>query len=263
MEQVCLKSFVAHGHDTVLYSYEPIDNAPDGVTVEDARIIIPDFKLFDHFNSIAAFADRFRVEMIAQTGRIWVDADVACLKPFPNDDYVFAKSGRYYLNGIVGFPSQSKTLQMLREFLNNPMLELDDEWKTRTYFKRREIEYLPAKEGHFTISDEEKAKLPYIFFGPLALNHFLLKTGEGRHALPEHLFYAQPAIDIKVNYNRPWRIGINPPEDAFALHGVGGTPFRKMWNRRGVFNEPHPNSFVGKLCKEHDIDPMAAPYVPK
>ena len=37
LEQVCLKSFVDHGHRTILYTYGAVAGVPDGVEVLDAK----------------------------------------------------------------------------------------------------------------------------------------------------------------------------------------------------------------------------------
>ena len=41
IEQLCLKSFVDHGHRTILYAYEDVPNVPAGVEVMDAALIYP------------------------------------------------------------------------------------------------------------------------------------------------------------------------------------------------------------------------------
>jgi hypothetical protein len=41
LEQLCLKSFLDHGHEVTLYTYEGVTNAPEGTVVADARPMFP------------------------------------------------------------------------------------------------------------------------------------------------------------------------------------------------------------------------------
>ena len=93
MEQLCMGSFLTHGHDFHLYTYAPIDNVPTGVTVQNANDILPESMVFryrDH-HSYAGFANFFRYKLLLERGGWWVDTDAICLKPFDFvDDHVFA-----------------------------------------------------------------------------------------------------------------------------------------------------------------------------
>jgi hypothetical protein len=83
VEILCIKSFLAHKHTFVLYTYNKITNIPDGAIVKDANEIMPlqpDFKTKD--GSIAPFSDVFRLQMLYNIGGWWVDLDVVCIKSF-------------------------------------------------------------------------------------------------------------------------------------------------------------------------------------
>ena len=41
MERLCLSSFVHNDHSIELYSYEDIENVPDGVVIRDGNEILP------------------------------------------------------------------------------------------------------------------------------------------------------------------------------------------------------------------------------
>lgn len=93
MEQICLKSYLRHGHPVVLYTYDlSIGNVPDGVEIRDGNEIIP-LSLFHYrdFTSLAAFSDYFRFKLLLEHGGWWVDTDTICIKPFDfESEYVFA-----------------------------------------------------------------------------------------------------------------------------------------------------------------------------
>lgn len=87
VEQLCIQSFLDHGHIFHLYIYEEIENVPPGAKVYDARAIIPKDKIFRFQDgwgkgSVAGFADLFRLLLLQKNGGWWVDMDIICLKPF-------------------------------------------------------------------------------------------------------------------------------------------------------------------------------------
>lgn len=60
IEQLCMKSFLYHGHQVDLYAYTDIKGVPSGVNMCDANEIVESEKVFKHMGSYAAFADLFR-----------------------------------------------------------------------------------------------------------------------------------------------------------------------------------------------------------
>jgi hypothetical protein len=75
-------SFLAHGYDIQLWSYGAPANRPGGVTLRDAREILPETRIFRYSNgSLAAFANLFRYAVLARHGGLWSDTDVICLIP--------------------------------------------------------------------------------------------------------------------------------------------------------------------------------------
>lgn len=98
MEIMCLRSFIAHGHDFVLYTYGPVVGVPEGVTVVDGNSVLSsdEYKPSD-FLCASNFSDFFRMKLMRDVGGWWVDMDALCLRPFDFEaPYVFgseAKSG--------------------------------------------------------------------------------------------------------------------------------------------------------------------------
>ncbi len=89
LEQLCMRSFVAHGHRVLLHVYDQPANVPNGVTLADAGKILPRERLFKHAESgsFAMFADGFRYRLLLEQGGLWVDTDMVCLKPFDFRDH--------------------------------------------------------------------------------------------------------------------------------------------------------------------------------
>jgi hypothetical protein len=83
MEQMCLTSFVRHGHRVRLFTYGPVKNVPSGVEVAAATEIPPWSAAFrTRDGGYANFADVFRYKLLAERGGWWVDCDVVCVRPW-------------------------------------------------------------------------------------------------------------------------------------------------------------------------------------
>lgn len=111
IEQTCLSSFIANGHNMVLFVYDMDLKVPDGIIKRDASEILPESRIFKVDNSYGPFADMFRYKMIKETGFVWTDTDNICLRSdwdFP--EYVFGEQGGGHglcANGIIKAPSDS------------------------------------------------------------------------------------------------------------------------------------------------------------
>ncbi len=92
MEQLCILSFLRHGHPFRLYTYGPVENVPSGAEICDANEVIPQSRIFRYANgSLAGFANFFRYKLLLEQGGWWVDLDVICLRPFDfSAEYVFS-----------------------------------------------------------------------------------------------------------------------------------------------------------------------------
>jgi len=119
LEQLCLSSFAAKGYRVTLYSYEEI-LVPRGVTLEDARAIIPENEVFRNpppSMSYAGFSNVFRYELLAhKPDEVWIDTDVIALeKSLPSSDYLFGFETKAFVNGaILRLPQNSELLNSLR-----------------------------------------------------------------------------------------------------------------------------------------------------
>lgn len=115
MGQLSAESFLAHGHDLHMYAYHRIENAPAGVTLLDAREILPEAKVIPQQRgfgrgSYAPFADLFRYRLLWERGGWWSDVDMVCLRPwqFPATRIVASywrrKRANTPLNCVLRFP---------------------------------------------------------------------------------------------------------------------------------------------------------------
>lgn len=94
-QRLCLRSFVDHGHEIVLYCYDRID-VPDGIERGDAAEFFPRDRVFYYSKgpgagSVSAFSNLFRYRLLHDRGGWWTDTDVICLsRDVPETDMVFA-----------------------------------------------------------------------------------------------------------------------------------------------------------------------------
>lgn len=125
IENLCLSSFIYHGHTFNLFVYDMSMLVPEGVNKLDAREIIEEKKIFKTDNSYGPFADMFRYKMIQQTGLTWTDTDNICLqKKWKFPEYLFGMQGgphKIVANGVLRAPKDS-------DFINE-LVEISQEFK--------------------------------------------------------------------------------------------------------------------------------------
>lgn len=89
LERLALRSYVAHGYDVDLYSYEPVAGVPDGVRRCVGEDILPRDRIFTvskgwGAGSFANFADLFRYHLLRLKGGWWFDLDIVALRRLPD-----------------------------------------------------------------------------------------------------------------------------------------------------------------------------------
>lgn len=124
-EQLCIASFLYHGHEFHLYTYEFIKNVPEGTVIKDASEIISSDKIFKYGKgkaSYAGFANWFRYKLLFEKGGFWVDTDVVCMKPFQFDsELIFGLESDKNANvAVLSFPKRHEACSFLIDFCENP-----------------------------------------------------------------------------------------------------------------------------------------------
>jgi hypothetical protein len=106
-ECVCLRSFLDHGHDFELYTYDPALSVPTGVRLRDAAEFIAESEVFTYQEgfgkgSPSAFSNLFRYKLLIERGGWWVDTDVVCLtKQIPHVTEFFAYQDTTLVNSAI------------------------------------------------------------------------------------------------------------------------------------------------------------------
>ena len=239
---VCLASFVTQGHPVTLYAYGRIGNAPPGVVLEDAAAIVPEriCAPFARLGKYAQFANYFRYRMLAaRPGICWVDTDAYCLRAFAPEDHIFGwQGGDVIANGILALPPDSPVLAEL-------LAMFEDRYFVPGWIGRRRYLFRAlAALGH----PVPRERYPWGSLGPLALTHYLKKSGLDRFAKPVSYFYPLhwSGIDRLFDPNADWGDMLR---GAYSIH---------LWNevlrRREDRHEPPAGSLLWKILRGEPIN---------
>ena len=91
MEQLSIRSFLDQGYSFHLYTYQDVENIPQGTTICRGEEILPADEIFCYQSgygkgSYSAFSNCFRYKLLLDRGGWWTDLDSVCLRPLDFDD---------------------------------------------------------------------------------------------------------------------------------------------------------------------------------
>jgi hypothetical protein len=207
MEQLCIKSFLANGHEFHLYCYNEIENVPEGTTICDGNEILPESEVFSYQvgpgkGSYSAFSNYFRYKMLEMKGGWWVDTDIICLKPFDHKgEFVFSSE-------ITHENTQHTTSSVIKAPAGNDF----------SYY------------CYNICADQDKKTLEWGTVGP--------KLVKGAVEFFEMEAYVQePHVFCPMGYQHAplivqEGIDIDFPEETYAVH-----LWNEMWRRHGIDKE--------------------------
>jgi len=79
LQRISASSFIHHGFEVNIWSYNDNINAPKGSKVCNAREILGESRIFKYENgSYAGFSNLFRYAVLSEIGGLWADMDVIC-----------------------------------------------------------------------------------------------------------------------------------------------------------------------------------------
>lgn len=257
LEQLCLTSFVAHGHEVLLFTYGEVKNVPEGVRICDGRDVIDtdDFILHGRTQSVALFSDLFRFHMIKAIPEIiYIDTDVFCLKPLDFDDpFLFGfeeyrNPRAWRLNGaVLRLPPESQILAKMLTFM-------EDQHPAPVWIKPKfqgEMKARAAAGDPMHVSE-----LPWGIWGPLGITAFAGQTGEHTHAKSVDVLYPVPFPERRILFKRPAKTMHYLTEDSHTIHMWA--PIKKFAAARFDGLCP-PLSYIGHQLTKYGIAPEKAP----
>ena len=122
MEKLCIRSFMANGHEFHLYTYGKLEGVQEGCIVKDANEIISEEKI-KQLPCVQQSADFFRVAMLLKKGGWYVDMDSVCLRPYDfAAEYVWAgcdSDSTVLHNSAIKVPANSPIMRAWYDHINN------------------------------------------------------------------------------------------------------------------------------------------------
>lgn len=260
LEQLCLKSFVDQGHQTILYTYGDVKGVPAGVEIRDGNDVLntDNFITHDRTGSVALFSDLFRFHMIAKDPDIiYVDTDVYSVRPFPGgESHIFGyefyvpERQKGQVNGaILRLPQDSPALQGLLAFTQ-------DEYPIPEWLPARHLDGI--KERAAAGAPMHVSEMPWGIWGPLGVTAFLAQSGEIAHARDVDVYYPMPFADRRKFTRRPAVTRALMTDETRCIHIWA--PIKRFCAKRfdGI---PPEGSFLAERLAHHGIDPREAPVI--
>lgn len=254
----CLKSALRAGHSVHIYTYNDLENVPNGVAIKAAEEIIPrsEFFTFDgiaqieQHGSAAPFSDVFRYELLSQSKGIWIDWDVYFIKP------VICEPP--FLIGWEGHRSWANALHPFRPMAGNALLWLPPDSPVLTALS--DLTKYPYKMPPW-LSRRLKAKIQaklegrpffpgaarYAEFGPIALNYFVKKLRMQKFVSHYRHYYPVGYREVEEFLKDDTRFRSTLSTDTKTIH---------LWNSafRRVANQHAPKGSFADRIKEESLD---------
>ena len=250
VERLCLQSFVDMGHPITLYSYEPIENVPDGVEKRDAREILPEpatYITHARTGSPAPHADRFRYHLLRKRpGVIWADTDAYCLRPFvPVDGYFVGycnAASSLVNNGVLALPADSTALQTLLDYTADEFAILP--WLPEAQLDEACRRSMSGDPMHVT-------EMPWGVWGPAALTWAMRRSREIRHALPPDALYPVLYEDRRRFFRRAALLRRHVSDRTASIHLYGRRVRSRLTKEHG--DVPPPGTILHHLGLKHGL----------
>lgn len=240
IERLSLRSFVAHGHPVVLYSYGEVSGVPAGVEQRDAAEVLPRAMaetLRYRNGSYALFSNMFRMELQKRELGMWVDADVVAMRPMDLDGpFVVGRESDRFLNGAI--LKLSPDSPVLRDWLTTAASGKVPPWLP---FHRAPKAWLRQTLGG-TIHPSE---LPFGTFGPKSITALAARHGLTGAAQPEPVFYPLHPREAVRLYDPTLALGSIVTEATRTIH---------LWNEKlGALKKTAPpeGSILSDLLRRY------------
>ncbi|CUH79820.1 hypothetical protein [Tropicibacter naphthalenivorans] len=243
LHQLCLASFVHHGHKVTVF-YDGTDVAPvvpDGVdTVPAAEVW--DRKAHGHGKAPASMvSDLFRLYLLKQTPMMWVDCDVLCVQPLPDDPFHIGKEHGGMVNGaVLRLPPESATLNQLIDWFEDPHFVphwLNDAQQAK----------VDAAEPGNRLETAFRLVRPAV--GPRALRHTIRAMKEDNHLRRPEVYYPVRGVYSDVFFNPHGGAEESLSFDTLTVH-----LYASMIRPFHTKHMPAKSSFIAQYAREIGFD---------
>jgi hypothetical protein len=216
MERLSVNSFLRHGHEYHLYSYEDIVNLPRGAVLKDARQIHPTFEMIRNRDGKvlgAAFSDLFRYKLLHDRGHYWADLDVVCIRPFDFDEPVVLAAELHRPNVKLKHPIDTQS----NIGINCNVM--------RFPARSAEMAFCYEQALHF-----DRSQLVFGEIGPELTTRCALKFELQRFIKPPRTFNPVNYFDFRDLVNPRRKPMISP--DTYAIHLWSGAWGNRTWKQK-------------------------------
>ena len=238
LEQLCLVSGLACGHQVRLFSYQPkqLRGVPSGVEVYDAAEVMPRERMLAYADSgsFALGSNFWRYEMLAKGLGYWIDLDVLLLKAFSADDeYVFGEEHEGGLNNAVLYaPANS---EFVRDLCSLPQANRCPPW----FGPKQHLKFFAKRILRGGVGLED---LPWGTFGPRMVTYAAKKHDILRLAAPPEVFYPISWHNIRALYDPRDPVRAMLTEKTLAIH-LYNSQLRDL-----AAEAPPPGSYIFDVC---------------
>lgn len=242
LHNLCLASYVHHGHEVVLFYTNP--TAPDvPANVRTAPITdIWDPAPAGHADAPPSMlSDLFRLHLLKKTDMVWIDTDMLCLRPMPIAEYHVGFEPTGTLNGaVLRLPGTSRTLNQLLEWFDDP------EWITPWLGDQDQAEIAKAPPGKRLLRAFELRR-PSL--GPRALAYTMRKFGELKHAYQPEVFYPVRGVMTDILFSGHCTDDSWKTDNTLAIH-----LYHSMVRWYHKTHRPQDNSFIARTAQQIGFD---------
>lgn len=239
VERLCMTSMIRSGHSLTVYSFEPLE-VPYGVTVKDARQILPEERVIFHRQkkSPALFADLFRYEGLQRGLGIWVDLDVLVLRNLSDlGENILGLEDERWINGaVLRLPKDSPILRDILEICGRRVF-IAPYWSHQQKIRQRLL-------GLFGLH-RSLADLPWGSIGPRLLTYCARK--HNLKPLPKAFFYPYGWREADIAFGPSEHVEQKLTRQTYAVH---------LWNemiKERKKNPPPRGSFLAAMCDKYGV----------
>lgn len=243
LHQMCLASFVHHGHPVTVF-YDGTETAPKvpvGVETRPASDVWDPSHIDDREALSSMVSDLFRLYLLKNTSMMWIDCDVLCLQPLPDQPYHIGKEHGGMVNGaILRLPKDSPTLNQLIDWFEDP--EFVPHWLNDA----QQAKVAKAPPGKRL---EKAFRLVRPSVGPRALRHTLRALGEEQHLSAPEIYYPVRGVYADVFFYPHGGVEGSLSADTLTVHLYASMirPFHKN-------HAPAKGSFIADYAREIGFD---------
>jgi hypothetical protein len=230
----CARSFMAHGHRLVLHRFDEIEDAPEGVEFFDATQLMRREEIVRYRNgSLALSSNIYRYRLLRAGLGLYVDCDVFCLRPFPEDEYLMGWERPDSINNaVLAAPADSPFLRDVSAAAENRHFIAP--WLNGRRRRRALLLRAIGRPRHVSAQ-------PWGTTGPMLITHMAAKHGLTELALPVDAFYPLALDHVELLDDPGVSLAELTTSRSYAIHlwhsvgrlqaAVPGSPLHAMLGR--------------------------------